>query len=144
VTTIPIYASATDCWGTSSWTGATAPSNATTLLRSASLLVRKATAAAIYPVDTNGLPTDADILAAFQQATCAHAAALQAAGVDPAAAGTVPGIGATAIGSASVTYAGAAEATAAKQRLTQELAPEATLILQAAGLIGNPPLVYRS
>lgn len=137
------YATSADCWGVGSWTGNAAPSNAATLLRSASLLVRDATATAVYAVDANGLPTDATILQAFKDATCAHAAALQTAGIDPAAAGTTPGISATAIGSASVTYAGAAEAAAARQRLTTELAPEALMVLRSAGLLANPPMIYR-
>lgn len=144
VATIPLYATSAQCWGTSSWTGTVAPSNAAALLRAASILVRDATASVIYPADTSGMPTDTDILDALRDATCAHAAALEAAGVNPTAAGTTPGIGATAIGSASVTYAGAGEAATNRLRLAVELAPEAQMILRSAGLLGNPPLVYRA
>lgn len=125
------------------WIGSPAPSNARALLRAASLLVRDATSAALYEVDTAGLPSDADTLAAFRDAACAHAEALDSAGVDPAAAGTETGITSTSIGSASVSYAGANEAAAARQRLARELCPMSLRILRDAGLLANPPMTFR-
>ena len=126
------------------WTGQEAPANAEVLLRSASILVRQVTRSAAYATDTDGLPTDAATAGAMLSATCAHAAALAGAGVDPLAAGTEAGVSSTSIGSASVTTLGYLGAEAAKLRLATQLCPEAQAILDAAGLVGQPPLVWRS
>lgn len=126
------------------WTGEAAPENAEVLLRSASILVRQATRSAVYATDTDGLPTDAAEAGAFLSATCAHAAALAGAGVDPLAAGTEAGVSSTSIGSASVATLGYIGAEAAKLRLSTQLCPEALAILDAAGLLGQAPIVWRS
>lgn len=119
------------------WSGGTAPTNADQLLRTASILVRKATITATYTVDTAGLPTDADVLQAFKDATCAHAAAMAAALIDPLAGGATTTAGTKAakkVGTASIEYAGTQQAAAARALLAVELAPEALDILQQAGL----------
>jgi hypothetical protein len=136
-----IYAEAADLVD---WTGQAAPDNADILLRSASLLVRQATRSAVYATDATGLPTDVDVVAAFTAATCAHAAALAGAGVDPLAAGTEAGVSSTSIGSASVTTLGYLGAEAAKLKLATTLCPEAAAILDAAGLLGCAPSLLRS
>lgn len=124
------------------WTGQTAPDNADVLLRSASLLVRQATRSALYATDASGLPTDADVVSAFTAATCAHAAALAGAGVDPLAAGTDGAVTATSIGSASLTFD--AKAASTRASLSTSLCPEAAAILDAAGLLGCAPSLLRS
>lgn len=124
------------------WTGQAAPDNAEVLLRSASLLVRQATRSAVYATDADGLPTNAAEAGAFLSATCAHAAALAGAGVDPLAAGTDAGVSATSIGSASVSFD--ASGLAARASLRTSLCPEALAILDAAGLLGQAPIVWRS
>lgn len=142
--TTPTYAVEADCWGSGSWTGTTAPSNAAALLRTANMLVRDTTATLVYSADSStGLPTDTDLLQAFQDATCAHAAALEAAGVNPLAAGTTPTIASTGIGSANVSYAGAQATAEARQRLTTQLCTEALMILRAAGALACAPAVSR-
>lgn len=60
-----------------------APANAGSLLRSASLLVYSATVAAFYNVDDTGLPTDATVLQAFKDATCVQVATWVGLGMDP-------------------------------------------------------------
>jgi len=125
------------------WIGSPAPSNARALLRAASLLVRDATSAALYEVNTAGLPSDADTLAAFSDATCAHAEALDSAGVDPAAAGADSAIVGSSIGSASVSYTFADKARDARARLAIELCPMSLRILRDAGLLANPPMTFR-
>jgi hypothetical protein len=107
------------------------------------MLVREATATALYLVDAGGLPTDADTLAAFKEATCAHAAALSAAGVDPDAAGTDSSIKASAIGSASVSYTFADRARDAKAALVTQLCPQGLMVLRSAGLLDTPALSFR-
>lgn len=136
-----VYAEASDLVA---WTGREAPDNADVLLRSASLLVRQATRSAVYAVDASGLPTDAGIAGAFTDATCAHAAALAGAGVDPLAAGTEAGVSSTSIGSASVTTLGYLGAEAAKLKLATTLCAEAQAILDSAGLLGQAPHLSRS
>lgn len=134
-----VYATGPDL---QTWTGATAPSNADQLLRSASILVRQATKTARYDTDSAGLPTDATVAEAFKDATCAHAAAMAAAKVNPAAGGTLQaGVAASKkVGSAAVDYADAGAATAAKRALLTSLCPDAQAILEQAGLV--PATVY--
>lgn len=135
------YATAADL---AAWTGATAPSNATTLLRTASLIVRRVTRTAVYATDTTGLPTDTDTIDAFRDATCAQAAAMDANGVDPLAgqAGASQEVASTSIGSASVSFvAGSGSAAAA---LLSDLCAEAAMILGEAGLLNNQPLTGRT
>lgn len=135
-----VYADGADL---TAWTGAAAPSNADVLLRSASLLVRQATRSAVYAVDSAGLPADSTVLAAMRDATCAHAAALNAAGVDPFAAGTEAGVSASSIGSASVSTLGYLGAEKRRQALADRLVPEALSILSAAGLLNGAPVATR-
>lgn len=134
-----IYATSTDL---QAWTGTTPPANAAQLLRTASILVRKATKTALYDTDSTGLPTDADVLAAFKDATCAHAAAMTTASIDPLAGGaTTKAATATGkrVGSAGISYAGTESAAKARARLAVELAPEAHDILAQAGVLPAAP-----
>lgn len=125
------------------WTGADAPVNATALLRTASLAVREATELCFYVTDATGMPTDAAILQAFQDATCSQAAALDANDVDPLAGGTLEaGVHSSdGIGSARITYADAVAAAEAKQRLLGGLCVEAARIIRNAGLYATAPWV---
>lgn len=141
MTGIVIYATSAEL---ATWTGTAAPANAAALLRAASLRVREATSSALYETDATGKPTDADLLQAVKDATCSHAAALAAAGIDPAAAGTDAQVASTSIGSASVSYAGADGAAKARLALTYSLCPEGVTILRDAGLYGNPPMTFRA
>ena len=134
-----IYATSSDL---QAWTGATPPTNATAPLRSASMLVRKATMTAFYAVDGDGMPTEPAKRQAFEDATCAHAAAMAEAGINPLAGGAVTKAGtavAKKVGSASLEYAGAATAAAARAQLAVELAPEALTILQQAQVLPAAP-----
>lgn len=135
-----IYATSSDL---ATWTGTTAPANATQLLRSASLLVRDATAAAYYTVDTAGLPTDAVLLQAFKDATCAQAAAWAALGIDPSIGGVLTNSVKTSkgIGSASIGYGDSTAATVARANALAGLVPEARRILNAAGLVLTAPWI---
>ena len=137
--TVLVYAEPSDLVA---WTGQEAPANAEVLLRSASILVRQVTRSAVYATDADGLPTDAATAGAMLSATCAHAAALAGAGVDPLAAGTDAGVASTSIGSASISFE--ASGLSARAALRTQLCPEAQAILDAAGLAGQPPLVWRS
>lgn len=126
------YAASTDL---AAWTGTAAPANATQLLRSASLLVRDATACDYYAADPTGLPTDATILQAFKDATCAHAALWAAAGIDPAAGEAKARVlSSKGIGTARLTYADAQAAADAAAASLRELCPEGRRILRDAGL----------
>ena len=132
-----VYATSTDL---AAWTGNPAPANATQLLRSASLLVRDATAAAFYAADTTGLPTDTATKQAFNDATCAQAALWTALGIDPA----TGGLAATGvlrgkrIGTAALDYDTSALASVtamnARRDAATTLCSEAVTILRAAGV----------
>jgi len=140
--TILVYATSGDL---ATWTGTTAPDNATTLLRTASLIVRKATKTAVYATDDTGAPTDADTIDAFRDATCAQAAAMDANGVDPLAgqAGASQEIASTSIGSASISFANGSANTSAADLLS-DLCAEAAMILGEADLLHNEPLTGRT
>ncbi len=126
------------------WAGASAPSNASVLLRSASLLVRQATLPAMYAADDDGLPTDADLLQAMSDATCAHAAALWAAGINPLSAdGDIETIKASGIGTGRVEFAGADASANNRFSLLTQLCQESLRILHGAGALNTPPLLYR-
>lgn len=131
-----IYATGADL---ATYTGDEAPDNAAQLLRSCSRLVRRATAGAFYTADSGGLPTDAAVVKAFKDATCAQASAWIALGIDPLAGGVATVGGQTAVSKtldgAAVTYAGAQTAAQARACAIRELVPDASDILGALGLL---------
>jgi hypothetical protein len=131
-----IYATPSDLV---TWTGTAAPSNATSLLRSASLLVAEATVNTYYDVDTTGMPTDATIVTAFRDATCCQAAAWAALGINPAAAGVLqPGVASSKkIGTAQIDYSDSAAAADARSAAADSLVPDAYRILFLAGAVST-------
>lgn len=56
------------------------PANASRMLREASREVEDMTLTAFYETDTNGYPTDAEVIEAFRDATCAQAEFARASG----------------------------------------------------------------
>lgn len=135
-----VYAAASDY---AVWTGVDAPSNISSVLRSASLAVREATELYYYQVDGTGLPSDATVKQAFNDATCAQAAALVALDYDPTTGGTITATveQSTQLGTAHITMAAAdvQAAAEAKARAITGLVPEAQRILRNAGLQVNTP-----
>lgn len=137
-----IYATDEDL---ATWTGTTAPDNADALLRSASILVRDATRAALYDVDPSGKPSDSVISGAFRDATCAQAAMWAAAGIDPVEQGvgvTEPAVVSKSMGGRSVTYAdlsGSVTVQQARSTAATTLCDEARAILAAEGLTDGQP-----
>lgn len=120
----------------------TPPTDATRLLATASRWVRDATIGDVYDADDTGMPTDADTLAAFKDATTAQVFAWASAGVDPAV-GVLPvqgsrTIAAKSLDGGSVTYdntlVSSAAAVAARQRIATQLCDESARILRQAGL----------
>lgn len=125
-----VYATSDDL---AAWTGEAAPTNATQLLRTASLAIREVTKTAFYATDDTGLPTDPNVAQAFNDACCAHAAALAAFDYDPTTGGVYEaGLveSSVKIGSASVTAADGDAAIQAAQGLLGGLAPEALRVLR--------------
>lgn len=135
-----VYASPSDL---ATWTGTPAPSNVTQLLRSASLAVREATELCYYPVDSHSMPTIPAQLQAFNDATCCQAAALIALAVDPLAGGVLQeGVESQSrFGSASFTFADAAQAADAKHQALTGLVLDAQRILRDAGVLPTVPWV---
>ena len=142
-----VYAVADDL---EAWIQDDVPDNTTQLLRSASVLVRQATRCDYYNVDSNGKPSDATVLQAFEDATCCQAAMWIKAGIDPT--GSVASVvGATGvvtssgIGSGTVTRNASAVVSPANvtalQDAVQSLSVEALEILRDAGLCQNGPWV---
>lgn len=124
-----VYATSSDL---AAWTGASAPSNATALLRSASILV--AAAAGRDPF-TEAAPSGATA-EALKDATTAQAAAWIAAGVDPVTSGLLveAPVKRSSIGTGTVERDTGLLAQAVKSAAT-ELGAEARAILLAAGLL---------
>lgn len=131
-----LYAAADDL---QAWTSTTPPDNADSLLRSASIIVRHATRAAVYDTTTGGLPVDQVLADAMRDATCAQVAAWVTAGINPTAgpAGVTGAVTARNLGSASLSYGDASTVTQARADITDSLVPEAARILQAEGLLSN-------
>lgn len=112
------------------WTGTAVPANAEPLLRSASILVRRATLTAVYTTD----PVEA-----LADATCAQVAVWSALGIDPAKGSADGGktVSAKSIGSGSIQYAVYAATAQARADAATSLCQESLLILAAAGLISS-------
>lgn len=109
---------------------------ATGALRTASLRVSEAIAGDFYDADGTGLPTNATILQAVKDATCAHALAVLSLDISTDAGGAVTAGAVTSvgIGSARKTYADATAAAAARAAAAGRLVPDALSILRIAGL----------
>lgn len=129
-----------DAAALTAWTGQAPPANAAQLLRSASMLITTATVASVYGVDDAGLPSDAKVLEAFKDATCAQVAYWVGAGVDPAAGGisTKAPVRGKGLGSGRVEYdtavSGSVTAFQAKRAAAATLCSEAFIILHQAGI----------
>lgn len=127
---LTVYATSSDL---ATWTGTAAPTNAATLLRSATFTVAAACARDPY----NDTPSGNDATA-LRDATTAQAAAWLANGIDPAAAGldAFP-VKTKKIGTASVERDTTGQVEARNAAATT-LAPEAEKILYTAGLLALP------
>jgi hypothetical protein len=140
-----VYATEDDL---STWLDGDPPVNAAQLLRSASLMIRRATNLARYDVDLAGKPADPELVAAFRDATCAQVSAWAAAGIVPGAAGLDQSsvISAKSIADVSVNYdtslAASVTAFQARQQIASGLTDEAVTILADAGLLAGGPMVY--
>lgn len=109
-------------------------------IKFASQLVRTATACDHYEVDPAGAPTEPDVIEAFRDATCAHAAMWIESGINPAA-GTVGreiGIASQSADGGSVTYADSVSADEVAVSL-KRLCSTALDILRSAGLASTRP-----
>jgi hypothetical protein len=133
------------------WVQADVPDNADLLIRSASMLVRRATASSYYDADTAGKPSDVDIAQAFSDATCAQVACWIALDINPAggAAGAVGVTGAVTrsqLLSGEVMYDTAAQTgaavVAAKMATVDDLCSESVEILRQAELLGSGVWTY--
>jgi len=119
-----------------------APANADALLRSASILIRKATRRAMYRVSSDGLPQDATKRQAFNEAALAQAGTLSKLGLDPSAGGVASlkaAVASKGMGSLSVSYVQGDATEAARQALAsgEVLTFEAYELLSEAGLVSS-------
>ena len=120
--------------------GVAPPTNATTLLRSASILVHRATMTAVYDIDDTGMPTDPALVEALSDATCSQVGTWVALSIDPAKGAADPkkAVVLKRIGSATIQYdPAAAQALAAAATWPSQ---EALLILAQAGLLSTSPM----
>lgn len=117
-----------------------APNDIAFTLEACSDIVLRATITAVYDTDPDtGLATDPVVRQALTDATCIQAAAWVTLGIKPFAGGVTQGGVATTkkIGSATIEYAGAAVAAAARADAASTLVPAALRRLQNRGLIGQ-------
>jgi hypothetical protein len=123
--------------------GSTAPDNAVTLIRYASLLVRRATRNDLYYTEPSGLPIDDDFAEAMRDATCCHAAMWSLAGINPAAGtvGRVIGIQSQSADGGNVTYADSVKADEIAATLDR-LSEAAIDILRSVGLASSEPTTW--
>ncbi|GAB2457572.1 hypothetical protein [Xylanimonas ulmi] len=132
---MPVYANPTDL--TEGQWLPEVPDNAAALLRAASALLRRATNAAIYPVDDEYRPTDPALIDGFRDIVCAQVAAWVGAGIDPVAVQTGAAGGVVAskgMGGKSISFAGADQAAAARVWAATHLGVEAQDILDGLPL----------
>lgn len=129
------------------WLQAAVPDNSPALLRIASNQVTEAIRYAFYATDAvTGEATDATVLLALQQATCAQVEFWIAAGINPVAGSVQESTRAlqSKMLSASVTYdrSSAAELTTARTAGALTLCSQANTILNQAGLLYGTVTVY--
>jgi len=132
-----VYATPDDL---STFTGQPAPDNAARLLRGASMLVRRATRAALYDTTSAGLPSDPDTAEAFKDATCAQAAEWARRGIDPATGVTPAKPASSSIGGASINWG--TPGGLSDQDALEQLIPDALWYLDSAGLLSGQPIVW--
>lgn len=127
------------------WMDATAPANATSLLRAATSLVLAASGSSYYDADpTTGLATDPTVAGVLRDATCIQATAWSKLGIDPDLGGVVVASVASqkGIGTARLAYADAAAAADAKAKSLTELVPAAVRKLQENNLMDSNVWLY--
>ncbi|MEO3860872.1 hypothetical protein [Acrocarpospora sp. B8E8] len=113
------------------------PLNAPVLLERASRLVEEKLLCAIYDTDDDGLPTDAAVADAMMRATVEQVAAWSPIGEDGT--GVTDHYGSVKLGSASLSRGSGSSGGSDKGSVAEELAPQALMILQQAGLTGFGP-----
>lgn len=119
---------------------AAAPLGVEPLLERASQVVDQALLTAVYPVDDDGLPTEADHIAALRDAVCEQVAAWLQVGEDgTGASGEYQDvqIGSVRLGRGTSSGGAGGGGSAATR-----LAPQAWTALQQAGLTGHGPYTY--
>lgn len=118
----------------------------TRLLRLASAAVGKATRAAIYDTDPNGMPSDLDKREAMRDATCCQIMAWVEAGVHgdilTSGATSKATVASSSINGASVSFDDTQGQAARSHLLGGGMGTEAALILEDAGLLGGLPSIW--
>lgn len=137
---MPVYATPSDL---EAWLDPV-PADAVRRLRSASAQVLYATRGAVYEVDADGLPVDAELKTAMRDATCAQVALWAQLGIDPdGAAVSVAGqVASKSQGGRSVSFrTDDPQVTAQRAAIAVSVAPasEPWLILASVGLLNGKP-----
>ena len=129
-----LYATPTDL-NASPWNANLSTEQATTLLTHATPILEELTKTAIYTTNSQGLPTDPVIAAAFKDAACAQATYFIDTGDITGAAGRFNSLS---LGSFSVSGGGVGSRNN-ESAAVQRFAPQAVQILANAGLIAHAP-----
>lgn len=126
------YATSTDL---ANWMQAAPPADADRLLAQATVDVDDLLLTARYNVDADGMPTDAEVIAALRDATCELVSWWEETGDEHGAASVY---GSVSIGSVSLSRGGAG----GKGATTPRIGPKVRAILSNAGLLGHEPLTW--
>ncbi|MGI5162651.1 hypothetical protein [Microbispora sp. CA-102843] len=111
------------------------PDDAELRLVRASRVIARAIRTAVYDVDDDGQPTDQKVIDALREATCEQVAAWSEGG--ETGTGATPQYDNVSIG--SVTLGGRKSGGSGGDRpAAEDLAPQARLALEEAGLLGTP------
>lgn len=121
------------------------PTNAASLLRSASTLIEAKTLTAIYRTTPDGYPASAAVRNIFKDAACAQASYWAANDLDPAAGpvkeATKRQAASKSIGGASISFESSQSGAQARVAALTELSPEAYNILNNVGLLNGLPVL---
>jgi hypothetical protein len=130
----PVYATEAEY---ATWLGTAAPAGSARALRAASGRVDELLITAYYDTDDDGAPTEADVIEALMEATCAQADYQRAIG-DASSTGAPRQWASVGIGSARLSRG---QSTGGGTASPGKYSSEAYSILQRAGLIPTEPWV---
>ncbi|MEU3162900.1 hypothetical protein [Streptosporangium sp. NPDC006930] len=123
------------------YTGESPPADIGLRLTRASRLVNRATITAQYDVDENDIATDPKILTAFREATIEQVAAWVTSGTEDGT-GAAPVYQDVQIGSVRLGRGATSGGAAGGGSAADRLAPQARMVLEEAGLLGQAPRTY--
>ncbi|MFE4919007.1 hypothetical protein [Streptomyces sp. NPDC056661] len=115
------------------------PANAARLLNRASTKLDQLLIGAVYPTDSDGLPTDPALAEVFREAVCIQAQYVSALGDETGANANVLTMS---LGNQTITRALASSRNASGPTKTSRVSPDLLDLLQVKGLLPSFPIVW--